>query len=183
MDLRQTYGSLALIAGASEGIGAAYAHYLAAAGLDLILVARRSAPLEALATTLADRYHVHVECLAMDLSKTDAAQELIASLAAKEVSIFIYNAAQSHIGRFEDYPIEQHLAITQLNMITPMILTKSLGAAMLERGRGAIIILASLAGFQGTGFITTYSATKAFDRIFAESLWYEWKDRGVDVLA
>jgi short-subunit dehydrogenase len=69
------------------------------------------------------------------------------------------------------------------NMITPMNLMYTLSEAMLKKGKGAMAVMASLAGFQGSGFLATYAATKAFNRILAESLWYEWKSRGVDVIA
>lgn len=68
-------------------------------------------------------------------------------------------------------------------MITPMNMAQIFGEAMLTKGRGAIILMSSLAGFQGSGFLAAYAATKAFNRVLAESLWYEWKNRGVDVIA
>ena len=67
-------------------------------------------------------------------------------------------------------------------MLTPMNMVKYFGKQMLQEGRGAIILMASLAGFQGSGFLASYAATKAFTRVLAESLWYEWKNRGVDVI-
>ena len=57
------------------------------------------------------------------------------------------------------------------------------GEDMLKKGKGALILMASMAGFQGSGYLASYAATKAFNRVFAESLWYEWKNRGVDVIA
>jgi short-subunit dehydrogenase len=68
-------------------------------------------------------------------------------------------------------------------MITPMNMLKIFGEPMLNKNKGAMIIMASLAGFQGSGFLAAYAATKAFNRILAESLWYEWKNKGVDVIA
>jgi len=84
------------VAGASEGIGAAYARHLAAEGLDLILVARRMEPLQELATELIAKYGINIECLPIDLSQADAAAKLSASLGNKEIGLFIYNAA-NHI--------------------------------------------------------------------------------------
>ncbi len=181
--LKQKYGGLALVAGASEGIGAAFANQIAAAGIDLILVARRLEPLQALAATLADRYHIHVDCISCDLAEAGAAAILQESLQGREVGILVYNAALSYIGPFEKNSVEANNQIAQANMITPMNLVQLLGTPMLGRGRGAVILMASLAGFQGSGFLAAYAATKAFDRILAESLWYEWRGRGVDVIA
>ncbi len=181
--LKEKYGSLALIAGASEGIGAAYADYLAAHGLDLILLARRPEPLQALAATLTERYHIHVECICCDLADPQAAEQIAQATQGREIGILVYNAALSYIGPFENNSPEQHRQLAQANMLTPMDLVHIFGKTMLARGRGAVILMASLAGFQGSGFLAAYAASKAFNRILAESLWYEWKDRGVDVIA
>jgi hypothetical protein len=64
-----------------------------------------------------------------------------------------------------------------------MRLVHHYGGKMVEKGRGAIVLMSSMAGFQGSGYLATYAATKAFSRVLAESLWYEWKDRGVDIIA
>ena len=183
MSLKQQYGSLALVAGASEGIGAAYAEYLAKEGLDLILVARRKEPLEQFAATLIEKYKIKADCICCDLADTNAAQELYNMLQGKEINMLVYNAALSYIGPFEKNSIEHHNRIAQANMITPMNLMQLFGTPMLVKGKGAIILMASLAGFQGSGFLSVYAASKAFDRVLAESLWYEWKDKGVDVIA
>ena len=181
--LKEKYGKLALIAGASEGIGAAFAHYLAKEGMDLILVARRKEPLELLANQLTDTYKISVEYICCDLAIANAAQDLEQQLHGKEINLLVYNAALSYIGKFENNSIEHHNKMAQANMITPMNMLQIFGAKMLQHGRGACILMASLAGFQGSGFLTAYASTKAFDRVIAESLWYEWKDRGVDVMA
>lgn len=68
-------------------------------------------------------------------------------------------------------------------MITPLKLVHHPGGKMPERGKGAVILMSSMAGLQGSGYLTTYATTKAFNRVLAESLWYEWKERGVDILA
>ena len=181
--LKQKYGRLALVAGASEGIGAAFAAYLAADGMDLILVARRLAPLEELAASLTERYHIHVDCITCDLADVNASQHLQKAVEGKEIDILVYNAALSYIGPFENNSIEHHTQLAQANMVTPMNLMQIFGTPMLKRGKGALILMASLAGFQGSGFLAAYAASKAFNRVLAESLWYEWKDRGVDVIA
>jgi uncharacterized protein len=182
-NLKQKYGPLALVAGASEGLGAAFSHYLAAAGMDLVLVARRREPLEKLAGKLSDQYGIQVSCISCDLSETDAAVTLGDSLKDKDINLMVYNAAMSYIGPFEQNSQNAHIRIAYANMITPMSLLSIFGASMLNKGRGAVILMASLAGFQGSGFLAAYAASKAFTRVLAESLWYEWKDRGVDVIA
>ena len=181
--LKQKYGKLALVAGASEGIGAAFATHLAEAGMDLVLVARRLEPLEVLAASLTERYQIHVECITCDLADTHAAQYLQQALDGREIGLLVYNAALSYIGPFENNSIERHNQIAQANMVTPMNLVQLFGTPMLKRGKGAIILMSSLAGFQGSGFLAAYAATKAFNRVLAESLWYEWRGRGVEVIA
>jgi short-subunit dehydrogenase len=182
MTLRQKYGALALVAGASEGIGAAFATRLAADGMDLVLVARRKEPLDILAATLIDRYHINVQCISCDLADPQAPQIIQNSLEGKEINLLVYNAAISYIGPFEKNTIAQHNQLAQANMITPMHLAQIFGEPMLRKGKGAVILMASLAGFQGSGFLSAYAASKAFNRVLAESLWYEWRERGVDVI-
>jgi short-subunit dehydrogenase len=171
------------VAGASEGIGAAFATHLAAAGVDLVLVARRWEPLEKLAAELQSKYQVKVSCISCDLANADAPVQLQKAVGEREIGILVYNAALSYIGSFEKNSIEQHNQMAQANMVTPMNLMQIFGEPMLKRGKGALILMASLAGFQGSGFLAGYAATKAFNRVLGESLWYEWKDRGVDVIA
>lgn len=183
MSLKEKYGFLALVAGASEGIGAAYATYLAAAGIDLILVARRKEPLDQLAALLVNQYQIKVSCICCDLADGHATQQLQDALMGKEINLLVYNAALSYIGPFEKNSLEHHNQIARANMITPMNMVQIFGEAMLRKGRGAIILMSSLAGFQGSGFLGAYAATKAFNLVLAESLWYEWKNRGVDVIA
>lgn len=173
----------ALIAGASEGIGAAFAHHLAAAGIHLVLIARRLEPLEQLAAALKEKYPIAVECLKSDLSDAQATLEIKKCLQGKVIDLLVYNAALSFIGPFENNSLEEQQQMAQTNMISPMNMIKIFGEPMLSKGSGAIVLMASLAGFQGSGFLAAYAATKAFNRILAESLWYEWKSRGVDVIA
>lgn len=183
MELKTKYGDTALIAGASEGIGAAFAEELASHGFNLILIARRMEPLQKLAGELEDRFKVSARCLPCDLSDEGAAQQVMASLNGAEPGILVYNAALSHIGSFIEHPLENHCQAARVNMITPMKLVHQLGGKMLDRGKGAVILLSSMAGLQGSGYLATYAATKAFNMVLAESLWFEWKERGVDIMA
>jgi len=183
MNLKQKYGQKALVAGASKGIGAAFSGYLAASGMDLVLIARKKEDLDQLASTLTERYHIGVTTICCDLSDSGAAKQIKDAVQGMEISLLVYNAALSYIGPFEKNSIAHHNQIAQSNMVTPMNLVQILSEPMLKNGRGAIILMASLAGFQGSGFLSLYAATKAFNRVLAESLWYEWKLRGVDVIA
>jgi short-subunit dehydrogenase len=183
MSFKQKYGKTALVAGASEGIGAAFSKHLAKQGLNLVLVARRVEPLVDLAKEIQEQYKVEVQTVSCDLSKIDAAQTLIDTVKNLDIDIFIYNAGLSYIGAFEKNDPKHHEQIAITNILTPLSLVQSFGTRMLARKKGAIVLMGSLAGMQGAGHLSTYAASKAFDTILAESLWYEWKDKGVDVIA
>jgi hypothetical protein len=183
MNLKNKYGNTALVAGASEGIGAAFTSYLAKEGLDLVLVARRLEPLEKFAKTIRDQYQVKVLCIDCDLSSINATEQIMDRLEGKEINMLVYNAALSYIGPYLGNSLSHHHDLAIANMVTPIHLLHALGNSMVKNGKGAVIQMASLAGFQGSGFLSAYGASKAFNRVLAEGLWYEWKDKGVDVIA
>ena len=177
------YGPAALVAGASEGIGAAFASALAASGFDLVLVARRLAPLEALAERLRIAHDVEVRVLACDLAEPGAAGAILEPCRGLEIGLLVYNAAASSVGRFLDTPVATHLRSVHVNARGPVTLAHAFGGPMARRGRGGIGLMSSLTAFQGTPFVASYGATKAFNLVLAEGLWSELKERGVDVLA
>lgn len=183
MKLKLKYGKTALVAGASEGIGASYAIQLAAEGLNLVLIARRIEPLKLLADMLEKKYKIEVTCIQCDLSDPNATNQIVEELNGLEINLLVYNAALSYIGPFIKNSFENHLQMAQINILTPLKMLHTFGEKMFDKQKGAVILMASLAGFQGSGYLTMYAATKAYNRVLAESLWYEWKDKGVDVLA
>lgn len=179
----EKYGSSALIAGASEGLGAAFAHALAARGMNVILVARREELLKKVATEITEKYKVKAVTIACDLSREDAAEIIFSKVNDGGVDFLVYNAALSYIGPFLQAPATMHHQMAMVNMMTPLRLAHFFGTSMVAKRKGAMVFMSSLAGFQGSGFLTTYAATKAFCKILGESLWYEWKEKGVDVIA
>jgi len=94
----------------------------------------------------------------------------------------VYNAAFSAIGPFLERPVEDHLKEIQTNALTPLKLVYLCAQQMMVRGCGGIVLMSSLSAFQGSAYISTYAATKAFNIVLAEGLWEEWRERGVDVL-
>jgi uncharacterized protein len=180
---RERYGPWALVAGASAGLGEAFARALAARGLRLVLVARRSGPLEALAAELRARPGVEVRTAALDLARPDVADEAERTVHGLEVGLLVYNAAHSVIGPFLDHRLEEQLRVIDVNCRGPLALAHRLGAQMARRGRGGIVLMTSLAGSQGGPLIASYAASKAFNLVLAEGLWAELGLRGVDVLA
>jgi short-subunit dehydrogenase len=183
MTLKEKYGQWALVAGASKGIGAAFSNYLAAQGLDLVLIARNKEALEEYAAQLIQDFGVQVQCISLDLSDASTAMRIEEAVNDKQIGLVVYNAALTYIGPYEKGSTVHYNQMAQANMVAPMNLLRIFGEKMLENGRGAFILMSSLAGFQGSGFLAAYAATKAFNRVLAESLWYEWKNRGVDVMA
>jgi uncharacterized protein len=181
-DFQATYGSWALVAGASEGLGAAFADALAARGLNLILVARREPQLMAFAKELRHRYAVSVEAQSLDLAESGSCESLIASL-QHDVGLLVCNAAYSAVGRFQDVPLAQLQQILAVNTAAPLALTRELLPHLVERGRGGVVLMSSLSGGQGSANIATYAATKAFNTVLAEGLWQEMGEQGIDVIA
>lgn len=180
---QSTYGAWAIIAGASEGLGEAYAEALAGRGLNLVLIARRQELLEGLAARLTQTNPIQVHSLALDLALPQANEQIIQATQSLEVGLLVYNAAYSAVGAFYEHSMEDHLREIDTNVLAPLQPAGALGKRMLAAGRGGIILMSSLSAFQGSAYIATYSATKAFNIVLAEGLWEEWRRRGVDVLA
>ncbi len=180
---RRRYGSWAVVAGASEGLGATWAEHLAAFGLNVVLVARRQAMLDDLAERLAKQYEIQTRALALDLAEPEALDALVAATQDLDVGLLIYNAARSAIGPFLATPLEDHLTEIAVNVRAPMTLSHAFGQRFVARGRGGIILLSSLSATIGSAYIADYAATKAYNLILGEGLWEELRTQGVDVLA
>lgn len=181
--LRERYGPWAVVVGASAGLGAAYATQLAAAGFSLVLVARRTPELEALAATLSERRGARTRALTLDLAQPDAATSLDQQTRDLDVGLLIYNAARAPVGPFLDLPLDEHLAELAVNVQAPMELAWRFGRRFRERGRGAVLLMSSLGANQGTALASNYGATKAYALTLAEGLWEEWRELGLDALA
>lgn len=180
---RAKYGPWALVAGASAGLGAQYATQLAALGLNVALVARRSPELETLAASLRQRRHVEARTLALDLAREDAAATLDQWTSDLDVGLLVYNAARSPVGPFLDLPLDEHMAELAVNTRTPMELAWRFGQRFRARGRGGVVLMSSMSASFGTGLASNYAATKAYSLVLAEGLWDELRAYGVDVVA
>jgi uncharacterized protein len=176
------YGHWAVVAGASEGLGEAFAEGLAQRGLNLILLARRADVLDALATRLRLTFNVEVVALACDLADRMFTEELEVETKDRDIGVIVYNAAFSYLDPLLDRPIDDSLLVTDVNIRAPLCFIHALAPAMVERKRGAIVIMSSLAGFTGSPKLAVYSASKSFLTTLGEALWAELKPSGVDVL-
>jgi short-subunit dehydrogenase len=178
----QQYGPWAVIAGGSEGVGAAFAHQLAADGFHLVLVARKPGPLETTAAAVR-ALGVEVRTVAADLTDPASLAVITAATDDVEVGLLVFNAGANSYGRpFTDGELDGFRGVIDLNITAMLGLTHHYAHPMKERGRGGILLVGSLAGYVGTSAEGIYGGVKAFGRIFAEGLWAELREYGVDVL-
>jgi short-subunit dehydrogenase len=173
----------ALITGASSGIGEAFAEELAARRHDLVLVARRQDRLDALAARVRDRHGVEAEVLVADLTDdTDRASVARrVTDTSRPVDLVINNAGCGLAGDFGNIPIERHRDQIELNIDALVVLTHAAVEAMVPRGRGGIINVASLGGLAPAPRFATYAATKAFVVSLSEAVHEEVRASGVKV--
>jgi short-subunit dehydrogenase len=177
------YGPWALIAGASEGLGAAYASGLARRGFNVLLLARRAAELEALCARLRAEHKVEAVAGVVDLAASDVVERVRPLLEGREVGLYVHNAAYSPLGAFIDQPRENSMRALEVSCRASLELLHLLLPPMVQRGRGGVILMSSLTAFQGSPFTSVYGATKAFELTLAEGLWAELKPKGIDVMA
>ena len=183
MTFATKYGPWALVAGASDGVGAAFARGLAERGINVVLLARRQALLDRVAAEIEKHTSASTRTLAIDLADSSAASAIAAATSDLDIGFLVYCAgADPNFKPFLDNPIEAAEAMVQRNCMVPMQLCHHFAPAMVERGRGGIVIFGSGAGLAGGPNMVAYGASKAFDMVFAEALWAELHDKGVDVL-
>lgn len=178
------YGPWAVVAGGSDGLGAAFAERLAADGVKLILAARRAGPLEETADGLRARHKVEIRTVAADLTDPAGIAAVAAAAEGLEVGLLVCNAgSESSFGDFVDDPdLARTRQVVALNILAPTALVHHFAGPMRERRRGGILLIGSMAGFAGSPRIAAYAGAKAFVHVFAEGLWEELRPHGVDVL-
>jgi len=180
--LTAAYGPWAIVAGGSDGLGAAFGHAIASRGMNVVLVARRVPVLEATAGEIRAAHGVEVRTVALDLATTGAVSELADSTLDLEVGLFVYNAGgETNSSAFLDKELDAHLELVRRNCASLLEAAYRFGRPMVERGRGAVVLVTSGAAWAGGATVAAYGATKAFDLVLAEALWAEWQPE-VDVL-
>jgi short-subunit dehydrogenase len=183
MTFAEKYGPWALVAGASDGVGAAFAEGLAARGLSVVLLSRRQAVLDEVAAGISHRTGVETRTLAIDLASADAAAQIARATADIEIGFLVYCAgADPNFEPFLANSIETAEAMVHRNCTVLMQLCHHFAQPMVDRGRGGIVIFGSGAGLAGGPNMVAYGASKAFDMVFAEALWSELHDKGIDVI-
>lgn len=178
-------GKWALVTGASSGIGRTFAEALAARGAHLVLAARSEDKLSALAQQLAREHGVDARTVIVDLSIETGAERLYQAIEKLDVPIdvLVNNAGFGTYGAFETLSADREQREILLNAVTPVRLAHLFIPAMIERGEGFVINVASVSSFQPTPYMAVYGATKAFLLSFSEALWAEYRSRNLRVLA
>lgn len=177
---------MAVVTGASSGIGRSYAERLASNGMDVVLVARRMEPLNALKREL-ERGGARVRSIVADLARAEDVQRLGTELATLPVELLVNNAGVAHYMPFAQLPVERARELVDVNALAPVLLTRAVIPGMVERGRGAVINVASLLAFSGAARApqlpqrAVYAATKAFLVTFTEILAAELAGSGVKI--
>lgn len=178
----ERYGPWALVAGGSEGIGAAFARAAAQRGCHVAIVANTAGPLEATAAELRGEGH-EVRSILADLATVDGIARVTDGVADLDVGLVVWVAADPAIGDFLDVDVDRLLGAVDLNVTGPVRLVRALAPAMAARGHGGVVLLSSLSAIHGSARLATYAATKSFTRTLAEGLWAEFAEHGVDVVA
>jgi short-subunit dehydrogenase len=173
----------ALITGASSGIGAVFAREYASRGHDLVIAARRTDRLDALAAEITAAHGVSVRVIASDLSVPGSARKLATAVGKTPIDVVINNSGWGHIGPFAAEDLEGMADEINVNVVSLTQLSRLFVAPMIERGRGTIINIASTAAYQPVPNMSVYAATKAYVLSFTEALWGELQGTGVTALA
>ncbi len=181
-DFARRYGAVALVTGASSGIGRAFAQALAARGLDVVLVARRADRLEQLAAQLEIDHGVRATICPVDLAGPDAAQTILDAVADLDVGLVVSNAGFGMKGEHAGNDPQALANMIAVNCTTPAVLTQGFIPRLRARGRGGMILTSSVEGLIGCPYSGAYSATKGFVNNLGEALWAELAPQGIDVL-
>lgn len=177
------YGPWAIVTGASSGLGEAFAHELAARGVHPLLIARREDELARVADEVQRRYGIACEWLALDLADRDAITRVVDATASKHVGLVIGNAAFNPPGAFTDLDRASVERVLDVNVRANVLLAAEFVPPMVAARSGGLLLIASVEGYFGMPYSTSYAASKAFVLSFAEGLWAELRPSGVDVLA
>ena len=181
--LRTRYGPWAVVTGASSGIGRETALVLAEAGLNLVLVARSRDALEKMATDLASRHGIEARAVPADLALGTGTEEAEAATRDLDVGLLVAAAGFGTSGPFLDSSLGKEMEMLDVNCRAPLRMSLHFGRRFAARGRGGIVLMGSIVGFQGTPNAANYAATKAYVQTLAEALHAELAPLGVDVLA
>ncbi len=176
------FGPWAVVTGASAGIGEEFARQLAAVGLDLVLVARRTDRLADLATELSEAHGTKTRLVIADLADPRGVDAVLDSTARIDVGLLVSNAGAASVAPVLDQSLETLRRDLRLNVNAHLELVYTFGQRMREAGRtGGLMLVSSVAALQGVPFAANYAASKAYVHNFAEALHHELAPAGIDV--
>jgi uncharacterized protein len=176
-----SYGTWAVVTGASSGIGQAFAEHLAAAGLHLVLAARRTDRLEALGEALSRTHGIQHRVVTVDLSRPNAASTLIEATVDLDVGLLVSNAGGGHPGSFLEQTLDDLYQRLTLNATTHLDLAHAFGQRFVARGQGGIVLVSALGAIHGLPNMAHESAAKAYVLNLGEALHHELAPAGVNV--
>ena len=180
-NFKQKYGPWALVTGASTGIGRSISEQLAQQGLNLVAVARNQSKLEILKNDLEAKYDIQVKTISEDLSKPEASSEIAEQTVDIDIGLLVANAGIENNGPFIDNDADDESRLLALNIVSPMQLSHIFAKRFSDRGKGGILLISSLFGYQGVPYVANYSASKAYILSLGEALNVELKSLGIDV--
>lgn len=163
-------------------MGGAWSDSLARRGLNVVVASNDAPSLGTKCRELEEKYGVETRGVEVDLASKEMFDVLQAATDDLEIGFLVYNAGFADLSTFAHQTIEHELLRLDLNCRGPLILSHYFGKKMLERERGGVVIMSSMGGLMGNPYNAGYAATKAFDYILAEGLWYEFGLQNVDVL-
>ena len=163
----ERYGRWALIAGSAEGMGIAYAERFARRGLDLVLLDRDGAGLEAQAKTLKAEHGVGVRAIRCDLADTESVEKILDGLEKLEIGMLVYNAAAADSGPWLEVPLARKNMVVSVNVLTPLALVDRLSRKMAARGRGGIILTSSMSALHGAPLMPPAESEQTVDEALA----------------
>lgn len=180
---QRRYGPWALVTGASEGIGRAFAQALAQRGVHLVLAARREPALQALAAELSNQHGVACRVMATDLGQPGAAQGLLEATRDLPLGLLVASAGFGSAGPFTEGALPDEQQMLAVNCGATLALAHGLAQRFSQQGHGGLVLMSSVVAFQGVPGSAHYAATKAYVQTLAEGLQQELAPHGVDVLA
>lgn len=181
MNYREHYGQWALVIGASVTVGKQFALQLADRGLNVAMVARNEAKLRAIAAEIGERSEVEARPISLDLSEDGAIESLLAATEGLEIGYLVLNANLHKVNFFRNMPEEHKRRMLRMNLELPVMLAHHYGPPMVERRRGAIVFINALNSLSPIEIDAVFQGTKSGLRVFAESLWLEYRRLGVRV--
>jgi short-subunit dehydrogenase len=183
-EFSERYGDWAVVAGASEGVGLAFARAMAERGVNVVLISRRGSLLDEAAADIRRQWSVETRTLVVDLADVTGADAVMDATSDVAVGMFVYCAgADPNFVPFLDAPVATAVALVQRNCLVPMQLCHHFAPSMVERRHGGIVLVTSGAALVGARRMVAYGASKAFDLVMGEALWAELHNEGVDVLS